>query len=82
MKIEELAVAYRKDEETLKNQIREHRKLLRNSKGAQLHTERRNLICLYEMLQEVQNTAKTLENYYTDKSKTTVYHKKTDIFKV
>ena len=79
MTLNELAKAYREDEKRLEKQIAALRESSKNYTGAQKHNANRNLLCLYEMKREVANTAKTLENYYTEKSQTRLYHKKSDI---
>ena len=79
MTLKELAKAYREDEKRLEKQIAALRESSKNYTGAQKHNANRHLLCLYEMKREVANTAKTLENYYTEKSQTSLYHKKSDI---
>ncbi len=79
MTLNELAKTYREDEKRLEKQIAALRERSKSYKGAQKHTANRNLLCLYEMKREVANTAKTLENYYGEKSATRLYHKKSDI---
>lgn len=79
MTLNELAKTYREDEKRLEQQIAALRERSKNYTGAQKHNANRHLLCLYEMKREVVNTAKTLENYYTDKSQTRLYHKKSDI---
>ena len=79
MTLNELAKTYREDEKRLEKQIAALRECSKGYKGAQKHTANRNLLCLYEMKREAANTAKTLENYYSEKSATRLYHKKSDI---
>ena len=76
MTLNELAKTYREDEKRLEKQIAALRERSKSYKGAQ---KNRNLLCLYEMKREAANTAKTLENYYSEKSATRLYHKKSDI---
>lgn len=78
MTLQELAMQYKEDERLLTRQINSFREESKDYKGAKKHNANRRLCCLYEMRREVHNTAEILVNYYNDKAKGRIYHKKSE----